>query len=258
VHALAALSVEEIAERIEVPLARWAGNCYGIALAMVEAGLVPSGSRAVYGHWLGPIDDRSTFASRQGLGLTGHGWVETPGGQVLDPTRWAFENVDPYLYVGGDPSENIEEQCLNCGHLDDEHDSQWGGPCAGGDGAGYDCGDCLFEPTVSDQLRRDERYYDEGGNRLREANMRPLPPFAAGPPVVALPTPANVAVLLQANGHAGGPVSGAQAHWLATLPLSALGPLAEPTYRWLIEAGLSGLVPLDNRMSVLGGCPTAA
>jgi len=55
----------EAAEVIGIPLSEWRGNCYWIATAFVEAGLVPEGSTAVYGHWTGPIAERSYFADRR-------------------------------------------------------------------------------------------------------------------------------------------------------------------------------------------------
>jgi hypothetical protein len=83
---------------IDVPTSHWPGNCYSIASAIVKAHLVKG--RAVHGHWLGPIAEDSFFADRRGLRFTGHGWIVLADGRVLDPTRWVFEAVEPYLYLG--------------------------------------------------------------------------------------------------------------------------------------------------------------
>jgi hypothetical protein len=56
------------------------------------------GATAVYGHYLGPVAPGTLFSGRHGF--VQHGWVELADGRVLDPTRWAFEGVEPYLYVG--------------------------------------------------------------------------------------------------------------------------------------------------------------
>lgn len=248
---LAKMTPEQIAERIQLPLEDWTGNCYGVALLMVQAGLVPAGSRAVYGHWRGPIAKSSHFAGRRGVGFTGHGWVLTEEGQIIDPTRFAFEDVAPYVYLGATEEDELPEVCRNCQHLEDEH-TGWGiGRCEGGDYAGYDCGDCCFEGTVSAKARAEARDYDEGGNRFREQSMRPFP-TADGPELPHLPIPASTLCILRSHGHTGGDLTAAQVFWTANLPLSVLGGAAEDTYRWLLESGHSAYVPIDNRMKILG------
>jgi hypothetical protein len=80
------------------PTERWKGNCHGVASALVEKKLV-KGS-AVYGHWLGPIAENSFFAPRRGYPFVQHGWVLMPDESIVDPTRWVFEAVDPYIFHG--------------------------------------------------------------------------------------------------------------------------------------------------------------
>jgi hypothetical protein len=87
-------------ERFEAkigPTERWKGNCFGIATEAVKRRLVPKGSVAVYGHWMGAVHPQSMFAGKP---IVQHGWVLQPDGQVCDPTRWVFEHVAPYIYVG--------------------------------------------------------------------------------------------------------------------------------------------------------------
>lgn len=83
------------------PAHQWAKRCFEIASRIVAANLCPDGSVAVYGHWIGPVAEGSSFASKAAmLGFAQHGWVLLPDGRVIDPTRWAFEDVEPYLYIG--------------------------------------------------------------------------------------------------------------------------------------------------------------
>ena len=89
------LTVAEVEEAIGRPFPDWEGNCYGTAVAIVEAGLVEG--KAVYGFWIGKIHPASLFAGRP---LTHHAWIELPDGRIFDPTRWCFEVKEPYLFIG--------------------------------------------------------------------------------------------------------------------------------------------------------------
>ena len=85
----------------------WKGRCFEIASCLVKAGLVKG--HAVYGHWRGDISKGSMFYRRASFGFVQHGWVVLAAGRIFDPTRWAFENVSPYLHVGpGDANEYDE------------------------------------------------------------------------------------------------------------------------------------------------------
>jgi hypothetical protein len=95
------ITVEQLEKVSEMEARRWVGNCYGIAcVAAPLAGGVP-----VYGHYLGPVHSKSMFAMRKGF--IQHGWVSLPDGRILDPTRWEFEGIEPYIYVG--PSDHYDE-----------------------------------------------------------------------------------------------------------------------------------------------------
>lgn len=51
-----------------------------------------------YGNWMGPIHpDCPEFGGRP---FAHHGWVEKADGSIVDPTRWVFEHVKPYIYEG--------------------------------------------------------------------------------------------------------------------------------------------------------------
>lgn len=89
----AVLDPEAVAAAIKIPVSEWPGNCYAIACQMVEAGLVTG--RAVYGHYLGRIRPGTLF---YGKPIVHHGWVVTADEQIIDPTRWVFEGVAPYIH----------------------------------------------------------------------------------------------------------------------------------------------------------------
>ena len=78
----------------------WAGRCYEIACAIVVSKLVRG--VAVYGHWLGDVDEKSCFlASTACPPFVQHGWIVLHDDErILDPTRWAFEARKPYLFLG--------------------------------------------------------------------------------------------------------------------------------------------------------------
>lgn len=103
------MEIERIAELIEVPLKGWAGNCYSIACKMVATEIVTGTPR--YGHWLGPVAPKSM----RGLPFVRHGWIEQKNRNIVDPTRWVFEGVAPYIWSGEndgnyDPGGNLWRQ----------------------------------------------------------------------------------------------------------------------------------------------------
>lgn len=89
------MKVSEVEEKIGIPWTSWAGNCKGIADAMVEH--MDINGKAVYGLWVGNIDPDSMFAGRA---VTHHGWIRCKDGKIIDPTRWVFECNRPYIYIG--------------------------------------------------------------------------------------------------------------------------------------------------------------
>jgi hypothetical protein len=91
-------NLQDISKKINIPLSEWAGNCHYIATAFVKHQIVEGMVR--YGHYLGPIDKNSIFAENIPLGFTRHGWIEKQDSTIIDPTRYAFENVEPYVYHG--------------------------------------------------------------------------------------------------------------------------------------------------------------
>ena len=88
--------IQDIEQEIGIPAAKWPGKSFFIATEFVDCGVVEG--KAVYGIYTGPIEeDGVTFGGRL---LGRHGWVETPDGKIVDPTRWVYEDVVPYVHVG--------------------------------------------------------------------------------------------------------------------------------------------------------------
>lgn len=77
------------------PPERWKGACFAVATALAPH----IGGEAVYGHYRGYVSPDGYFGNRAHLGFVHHGWVLLPDGYVIDPTRWVFEDVEPYAYV---------------------------------------------------------------------------------------------------------------------------------------------------------------
>lgn len=92
------LKIEDVEKVINIPVEEWREKCHEIASLLLRKNVVSGMLR--YGHWIGPIHSNSTFADRRGLGFTHHGWIEQSDGTIIDPTRFEFEQVSPYIYVG--------------------------------------------------------------------------------------------------------------------------------------------------------------
>lgn len=90
------ITVAEVERLAGLAASEWGGRCSEIADAMHAA----VGGRNARGHWRGPIASGSHFASRRGVGFVQHSWVTLPDGRIVDPTRWVFEGVEPYIYEG--------------------------------------------------------------------------------------------------------------------------------------------------------------
>ena len=66
-------------------------NCYSVAVVLAK--MLGGVARPVYGQYAGKSVLRETPMHR-------HGWVQVRRG-IIDPTRFAFEGVDPYIWTGG-------------------------------------------------------------------------------------------------------------------------------------------------------------
>lgn len=103
------MKADTVAAVIEYPTEQWPGNCYSVAVAMLRAGMAPDGTVARYGHWLGAVAPGTLFAGRP---IVVHGWLESPGETIIDPTRWVFEGVAPYIYCGPNDYYDMGGNCL--------------------------------------------------------------------------------------------------------------------------------------------------
>lgn len=219
-RAAADLTVADVAKAIGVATSAWSGNCYAIACAILRAKLVKG--RPAYGHWTGPVSKKSPFASRRGLPIVRHGWIILENGAVMDPTRWVFEAVEPYIYVGMQVDDG---DCTECGYKEYEHDE-----------------DDVLSPTCSG-YSAPEWPYDEGGDRMRTALQRPFPEVGVGEAVcVRLKLVAAIRKRLAI------PVSMTrqQAAWVANLPYRTLGRDAWAVCVALEAAGCKAYVPIDT------------
>ena len=88
------MNPQEMAEIINMPIERWPGQCFAVATYLVERGVVEG--VVVSGHYHGYIDPDSVFGFRP---FTQHSWVVV-GEEIVDPTRWVFDGVEPYIYTG--------------------------------------------------------------------------------------------------------------------------------------------------------------
>lgn len=196
------VSPKQIAEKIGIPdFEDWKGNCYGLACSFVEDEIVEG--KAVYGHWLGPIAETSFFAERRYMPFVQHGWVRMADDKIVDPTRWVFEDVKPYIYEG------------------------------------YD----------------DEEYYDEGGNKWRESRhgLPPEPNAKERSIKYTLTGEAKLFVFDLLGLHKmTATIKFNQIFWLANCSPTTLGCYCKEIYEWLISVGQSSLIPIDNRIMVLG------
>ncbi len=101
-------TMTDIAATIDIPLENWPGKCWAIATECVAHDIVKG--TVEYGMFQGEIAATSFFRGRP---LSRHGWVRLPDGQVWDPTRWVFEDVDPYIYIGSDYDYDFGATQLN-------------------------------------------------------------------------------------------------------------------------------------------------
>jgi hypothetical protein len=86
----------EIAAGVRVK--NWHGKCYTIACSAIRTGLIKG--RAVYGHYLGKINLQGYWGVQApASGFVRHGWVVLKNKSIFDPTRWSFENVEPYFAI---------------------------------------------------------------------------------------------------------------------------------------------------------------
>lgn len=200
------LSVKDTEKILNLPVESWKGKCHWIATRLVEFDAIRG--RAVYGHWIGQISPKSFYKARRHMPFVQHGWIIAEDNTIVDPTRWVFEAIEPYIYYGGDAEDDIE----------------------------------LFD-------------YDEGGNKWREAIIKPVPKFNKKERIYSVVLSDDAQgflseLLSQHNWF--DTVSHDQMFWLANLPLNFFGPYVKEIYQWIVGVGLVALIPIDNKIKILG------
>jgi hypothetical protein len=90
------LKVSDLEQALGLRTWEWPGRCFEIARALVRVTDIEG--RPVYGFWTGPVAPSKIFDGT--ANRVRHGWVLTPEGQIIDPTRFVFERAAPYVYVG--------------------------------------------------------------------------------------------------------------------------------------------------------------
>jgi hypothetical protein len=180
---------------------KWAGRCHEIACKVLKAHLAYGTER--YGHYYGPV---SPTYSRYGLPFQRHGWIEAPDGSVIDPTRWVFEMVEPYIYHG--PADD------------------------------YDAGG---ERMAMGMLRPYPKSPDDTLGLTADQRATLARPIALELP----PGPARDR-LAELTGGQVADFNLAQVAWLANLPVSSWRGHARAIYEAIAEAGQKAMVPYDS------------
>lgn len=244
-------TIDECVRALDWSTEKWRGQCYGVALALIESKLVSG--RAVYGHYYGPISPTSKpFGSRAGTSFPAHhGWIVTEDGHIIDPTRWVFEDRAPYIYhldpCGcGDFDDSMDEisddwmdGICYCGHITEEYRKHG-----------------FFRPC---KFNGDD--YDEGCQRWLEDNSTPPPgdELDLTKRTFDLPLTGDarriVYALLQLSRFGDDPIrplslSIAQAMWLAHLPVESLGMVSTAIYEAMEACGAGAFIPIDSRKLV--------
>lgn len=200
-------TIKQIERAIHLKAEDWPGRCYEVAHLVVTSELVKG--HAVYGFYSGPVARSSMFyESAMGAGVVRHGWILLDEDTILDPTRWVFENDEPYVFVT------------------DRHEGHWDE---------YDEGMNTFKamlrnpaPSPTDKIPGD---------------VRTKPPMHL--PVSRLCD--ELLTGLFVNGRRkDGRLTNMQLFWLANMPYDLLGEFAPEVYLGLKMLGLSVYIPIDN------------
>lgn len=91
------LTIAQLESVFGTPADQWHGRCFEVATAAARC--IGGDAVAVYGHYLGDVDMDGYWAASWGRPFIQHGWVRLGDGRILDPTRFSFENVCPYIFV---------------------------------------------------------------------------------------------------------------------------------------------------------------
>lgn len=221
---LRAVSMQELGERIGVPVSTWHGRCFEIASLLVKA-FAWEDAEAVYGLYLGPIARGCKTFEPCRSGATRHGWIVTREGVLVDPTAWVFQASEPALRVllpGTEEDFNVRE------HYDEGAESLSGVYSQ----LFPDASSCANQEVVAVPDRELLQALLEHATRIHRVDQ-------------ALQAMQRAPALRAQVEQAGGFVR-EQLSWLAKRPYSSLGTkTARGLYQLLIERNLSSLIPVD-------------
>lgn len=82
------MTIQEVAETIDLPLENWKGGCNRVVSEMLGRGLIVEAE--IEGAVPGPFPEGNVY----------HFWLRIKDGRVVDPTRWCYTNEEPYIYTG--------------------------------------------------------------------------------------------------------------------------------------------------------------
>lgn len=197
-------TVVEVEKALGIKALKWKSRCHEIACKMLNAKLVVGVER--YGHYYGPV---SRNYGRYGLPFQPHGWIETPRGLVIDPTRWVFRMVSPYIFYG--PALDYD---------------------AGGQRMHFE-NNGLYPAGPHDPLM-DSPNLSPAQRELRTRVIQLIMPKAA------------MKRLMAQTGGQNKDFSFDQVFWLAHAPLLWWGEHARAIYQAIADAGFRAMIPFDN------------
>lgn len=100
-------SIAKIASAIGMPTEEWEGKCHEVVIKIINNDLLKG--RDAYGHYLGPVAHTGYWAMRAEHGFQRHAWIILVDSCIVDPTRWSFLNVNPFLHVTEKDDSDYDE-----------------------------------------------------------------------------------------------------------------------------------------------------
>lgn len=92
------ISVGKCEKAIDINASDWPCRCHEIANLLLKHYPQKVQGHSRYGKYLGIIAEGSPFYGERPVR---HGWIARFRGGIIDPSRWVFENADPYIFVCG-------------------------------------------------------------------------------------------------------------------------------------------------------------
>jgi hypothetical protein len=230
------LTVKAVEKAIRMPVRNWHGNCYAIACQIIKKKLVKG--RAIYGHYKGPVAHTGYWKDQRDRPFQRHGWIKLADDRILDPTRWSFEDKEPYITI---IEETTFDWCDRCDHVKDEHET--------GNFFNH-CSICNCDDFVARKDLYDE--YDEGGSEFRTMLHPSQPPvYDANAKKVRLYIKSQKVRTFVRNLLGRLPdITIDQLFWLSNRPIHQLEPHTATIYKAIVAIGEEKFIPIDYRKAV--------